>query len=242
MNKTKIDILGIGKGWIVIDKPNGISVHNEPGRDLVSLVTQIVRDDSTLRQVLFYHESDKISPAHRLDRETSGVIVLGFKREVLSWFARQFDERHVGKSYLALVHGNFDISCDVDFIWDIPLTQEAGGRKKIEGSGKRVACSTRVNVVEKSPRYSLIACDPLTGRTHQIRRHAAINGHPVLGDERYGSKRAIGYLKSHGLFDRLGLHSHSLTINIPEESGERTFISPCPSCFNELLKNDYSRN
>src|SRR3990167_3381286 len=105
MNKTKIDILAIGKGWIVIDKPNGISVHNEPGRDLVSLVTQIIRDDSTLRQSSFYHELDKISPAHRLDRETSGVIILGFKREVLSWFARQFDERLIGKSYLAVVHG-----------------------------------------------------------------------------------------------------------------------------------------
>jgi len=239
MNKTKIDILAIGKGWVVVDKPNGISVHNDPGRDLVSFVTQIIRENSILRQSSFYHESDKISPVHRLDRETSGVIILGFKREVLAWFARQFDERLVGKSYLALVHGHFDVCCDGDFIWDIPLTQEAGGRKKIEGSGKKVVCRTRVKVVEQSSHYSLVECDPLTGRTHQIRRHAAIKGHPVLGDERYGSKRAVNFLKSHGLFDRLGLHSHTLTINLPEEHGARTFISGCPSCFIELMQNDH---
>lgn len=239
---TKIDILAMGKGWIVIDKPSGISVHNDPGRDLVSCVTQIIRDDSILRQALFYHESDTISPAHRLDRETSGVIILGFKKEVLSWFSRQFEERFVGKSYLALVHGNFDISCDVNFIWDIPLSQEAGGRKKIEGTGKKVVCRTKVKVIEKSPRYSLIACEPLTGRTHQIRRHAAIKGHPVLGDERYGSKRAVSFLKNHGMFDRLGLHSHMLTIKMPEGNGERTFISPCPLSFKVILQNDYIRD
>lgn len=93
-------------------------------------------------------------------------------------------------------------------------------------------------MVEQSPRYSLIACDPLTGRTHQIRRHAALTGHPVLCDERYGSKRAINYLKNHGLFDRLGLHSHTLTLTMPEENETQTFISPCPSCFYDLMATD----
>lgn len=238
----KIDILDIGKGWVVIDKPNGISVHNEPGTDLVSLVTQMIRDDSRLRRASLFQNSDKISPAHRLDRETSGVIILGFKKEVLAWFARQFDERRVGKSYLVLVHGHFDCKDNDEFIWDIPLTQEAGGRKKIEGFGKKVTCRTLVKLIEQSLRYSLVACDPFTGRTHQIRRHAALSGHPVLGDERYGSKRAVNYLKNHGLFDRLGLHSHTLTLTMPDEKETKTYISPCPSCFSALMKIDRAGN
>lgn len=71
MNKSEIKLLAIGKGWVVIDKPNGISVHNEPGYDLVSLVTRIIGQDPILSQELHYNASDKISPAHRLDRDTT---------------------------------------------------------------------------------------------------------------------------------------------------------------------------
>lgn len=239
MDNNNITILAAGKGWIVIEKPEGVSVHNEPGCDIVSFVSRkMVSDDKSLMKLTLYSKYDKISPIHRLDRETSGVMILGFKRNVTAWFSKQFEERRVLKKYLAIVHGHFDSSSSSEFFWDFPLSMESSGRKKVEGFGKKVTCKTKVEIIEKSDHYSLLACAPLTGRIHQIRRHAAMSGHPVIGDERYGSKRAVNFLRKNGLFKRLGLHSHALTLLMPESNIRETFISPCPETFIRLIKGD----
>jgi 23S rRNA-/tRNA-specific pseudouridylate synthase len=87
--------------------------------------------------------------------------------------------------------------------------------------------------------YSLVEIQPLTGRKHQIRRHAKLAGHPVVGDRRYGSARSISYLARHCDFDRLGLHAYALTIRLPEASAARTFRSPgLPASMVRLIEAD----
>ena len=233
-----IKIIGAGKGWIVVDKPCQVSVHNEPGRDLVSLVSSMVGNDPVLCKETGYSKSSGISPVHRLDRETSGVMILSAHRETAAWFSAQFEERRVKKTYVALVHGQFDMGAGDECLWNRDLSQDAGGRERPEGSGNKVACATRVKLLDLSPHYSLIECELLTGRQHQIRRHAKLAGHPVLGDQRYGSKRALNYLKTQCSFERLALHSHHLSIVLPGNEEEKSFISPCPECFLELMEKD----
>lgn len=233
-----LQIIDAGKGWIVAHKPALLSVHNEPGRDLLSLLSRKMEDDRALCEAVGYEKSSRISPVHRLDRETSGVMILSFERGVAAWFSRQFEERRVKKTYLVLVHGVFDMTIGDECFWEFPLSPEAGGRNRPEGSGRKAPCKTRVTLLDSSPHYSLLACEPITGRQHQIRRHAKLSGHPVLGDERYCPTRALNYIKTRTSFNRLGLHSHRVSITLPGEQAATPFSSPCPHLFLEMVKQD----
>ena len=210
-NGVSIKILASGKGWVAVDKPAGISVHNDPGRDLCALVSSHLHADTDLA------DKNRLNAVHRLDRETSGVILLAGTRSVLNHFAAQFESRAVDKYYTAIVHGHLPL-CESTDRWDPwkwPLTKTAGGRKNPQGKGPRKASATFVRVLEHSSHYTLVECRLLTGRKHQIRRHAKLAGHPVIGDRRYGSKRALQFLSEHCNFDRLGLHSSRLVIKAP---------------------------
>lgn len=235
---TALTIIDGGPGWVVVDKPRGLSVHNQPGRDLMSLIEGQLKGDAALAERLAYQPGTVMGPVHRLDRETSGLILLGLNPEISRWFSVQFEQRRVGKHYLALVHGHFD---QMEALWDSPLSPEAGGRNNPEGKGKKVPCLTRVRVMDQSPHYALIACSLMTGRKHQIRRHAKLAGHPVLGDERYGSKRAVDYVRTQAGFNRLGLHAHLLELALPGRSDIRTFTSPMPQEFVEMIDGDKDR-
>lgn len=237
-NVDHIPIIASGKGWIMVDKPCGLSSHNEPGKDIVSLVSAMMEKDKALSISIAYSKEDTISPIHRLDSETSGIILLGFDKEVRRWFSRQFEERTVKKNYVALIHGNPDLPIGGEELWDMPLSPEAGGRKNPAGTGKKVDCRTRIRLIDHSPHYSLIECEPLTGRKHQIRRHAKLSGHPILGDLRYGSERAVNYVKTDCAFDRLGLHALSLCLVLPGEKEPKIFHSEYPSEFQRIMDED----
>ena len=100
-------------------------------------------------------------------------------------------------------------------------------------------CVTRWRPLACSLHYSLIECVPLTGRKHQIRRHAKLAGNPIVGDRRYGSGRSREYLRRNHDFDRLGLHSHLLIIRLPGESQATTFTSGgLPEAMRRLLEAD----
>ena len=118
-----------------------------------------------------------------------------------------------------MVHGNFiskDESAEYQ-VWDFPLSKTAGGRNNPAGEGKRVPCRTRYKILEQSPHYALLDVEPVTGRKHQIRRHAKLSGHPVTGDTRYGSARSIEYLRTQKSFTGLGLHCRQLEFTLPED-------------------------
>ena len=234
----RIAVVACGPGWLVVDKPCGMSIHNDPGRDLCSLALAAVRAG---RLPVVGHDLPAIHAVHRLDRDTSGIMMLAGDPKMLAFFGGQFSAKAIQKHYLALVHGHLEGSSpDQDwFDWNWPLTAAAAGRSDPMGKGNRVPCSTRWRILVHSLHYSLIECKPLTGRKHQIRRHAKLAGHPVVGDRRYGSARSQAYLSRHRDFNRLGLHAHALAICLPGEVKTTTFQSGgLPEAMRQLLEMD----
>ena len=223
MNKPPIPIIAVGPGWLVVDKPSGMSVHNDPGMDLCARILEDLTTEKPVGRSVDPDPRFGLHPVHRLDKETSGVILLACKRDVLKYFSEAFASNEVVKHYRALVHGT-GFKADENR-WKWPLTPKAAGRRDIQGKGSRVECGTAYRVIRRSQRYALIDCHLLTGRTHQIRRHAALAGHPVLGDRRYGSLRACRYLEKHYGFKRLALHASSISLKPPGAKAVQHFES-----------------
>lgn len=239
---TRIDVIALGKGWLVVDKPAGMSVHNEPGRDLCSLVSAFIKKERISRESAPDPDFG-VNPVHRLDRETSGLILLALTREMFRFFSNQFESRQVKKRYIAILHGRLEKpeGSSEWGTWTWALTGTAGGRHNAEGSGRRQESLTRYRVLDHSDHYTMVEIELLTGRTHQVRRHAKLSGHPVIGDLRYGSARSAKYLGSNHAFDRLGLHAMALTIRLPGEKAPRTIESPAiPGRMLDLFQNDHA--
>ena len=239
---NEIYILKVQKGWLAVDKPCGISVHNDPGNDLVSLLSDKIKADQLLARNLGVDSSFGVHPVHRLDKETSGVILLAADNKMLSKLSDLFMKNQVKKTYITLVHGSFGQEKKKFQCWNFPLSKMAGGRNDPAGKGRRVECKTRYKVLQQSNRYSLLEIDLLTGRKHQIRRHAKLAGHPITGDSRYGSKKSVNYLKDTLSYDRLGLHCKSLEF-VPPGQKEKIMIESrdlLTEMFQLLSKDDRS--
>jgi 23S rRNA-/tRNA-specific pseudouridylate synthase len=166
------------------------------------------------------------------------VLLLAWDKAVFRHFSEAFAAGRVSKRYLALVHGT-DGGLGRGGQWRWPLSPTAAGRKNIQGAGRRVPSKTTYRFIHSGRRYSLLECELLTGRTHQIRRHAALSGHPVLGDRRYGSPRACRFLAEHHGFNRLALHCTSLRIKPPESETRRWLASATlPVSIQRILASD----
>ena len=235
---NSICVLASGSGWLAVEKPEGVSVHNDPENDLCSRLQTAVEADAILRAALDYDPVFGVNPVHRLDRETSGVMVLACSAGVFRYIARLFEAHQVEKIYQALLHGRLETEAPGQGLWDRPLSREAGGRRDPAGTGKKMPCRTRFEILDYSAHYTLVRCRLETGRKHQIRRHAKLAGHPVVGDARYGSARAIAHLQSNG-FNRLALHCMEIGF-IP--SGDSEFLvirSPeLPESIRRLFEKD----
>jgi RluA family pseudouridine synthase len=217
-------VIGWGRGWLVMNKHSGMSIHNDPGKDLCSVLNRFLQTHPEEAQAVAFDAGYGIHPVHRLDKETSGVILLSCRRDVFDSLSRQFAQGTVIKHYLALVHGH--AAAKGSDCWQWALTPKAAGRRNPKGSGRRIPCRTHVRLLRHSKHYSLIACQLDTGRTHQIRRHAALAGHPLVGDRRYGSLRACRHLEKHHDFKRLALHAAGLSFQPPGDSESRLFEVP----------------
>ena len=225
-----------GIGWVALDKPCGISIHNDPGQDLSSVLKQYLEQDPDFSEEIQYDKTFGVNPVNRIDLETSGIVLFGVQKKTTAFFSGQFQERNVKKRYIALVHGHPETGTS-DQSWEMPLTPKAGGRKNPAGTGKKVNCITQYHVLETSDHYSLIECEPYTGRKHQIRRHAKLNGTPITGDKKYGSPRSIRFLEENCSYSRLGLHSLSLSITTPD--GKEVIIkSQVPEEFIRMIEGD----
>ncbi len=225
-SKNSINIIQAQNGWLAVEKPCGMSVHNDPGNDLVSKLTDQIKTDTQLVQTLGVKPGNSVHPVHRLDKETSGVILLACKENILRQLSEQFALHQVKKEYLALIHGQIDesITPGTYQTWDYSLAKKAGGRNNPKGKKPFVACETRYQLLEKSPHYSLLKIDLITGRKHQIRRHAKLAGHPVTGDNRYGSKKSVDFLKNKRSYHRLGLHCQSIEFKAPGSNNKEQSI------------------
>jgi 23S rRNA-/tRNA-specific pseudouridylate synthase len=236
--KGAIAVVACGPGWVVVDKPCGLSIHNDPGGDLCSVMLNAMRSGRLAPVGRFFRS---VHAVHRLDRDTSGLVLLAGDPGILAFFAEQFVSRSVVKRYMAVVHGRTDGSpVNREWgIWNWSLATAAGGRRDTVGRGRTRPCGTRWRTLDHSTHFSLIECDLLTGRKHQIRRHAKLAGHPVVGDRRYGSTRSLAYLARVFSFSRLGLHAHALTVRLPDECRSTTFQSGgLPLAMSQLLDAD----
>lgn len=158
---------------------------------------------------------------HRLDRDTSGVVIMAKNPETQSFLRKQFQDRKTHKIYYAIVEGRPKL--DAAHI-DLPIARDKKRPTtfRVEPGGK--PSETYYKVVRSSDNYSLLELKPTTGRTHQLRVHLKYLGHPILGDPVYGNKKA----------DRLYLHAAKLEITLP--GGKRTtFTAPLPQEFNNVF-------
>ena len=240
-NPYSIPILAAGQGWLVVEKPAGLSVQEKQERDLCSVLQSTIKNAPTLRNKIDCDPRFGLHPVHRLDRETSGIILLCCRHETFTYFATQFEGRKVRKRYVALLRGDVPAPDAEDGwgLWNWPLSKNAGGRFHPEGSGRVAPSETRFHILRRSAHYTLIECDLLTGRKHQIRRHARLAGHAVVGDTRYGTSRSFAFLREKLGFKRLALHSFSLQVQLPGVAAPRVFQSPAiPQEILRLLEED----
>jgi 23S rRNA-/tRNA-specific pseudouridylate synthase len=235
-----LKVLGVSRGWIAVYKPTGLSVHNDPRQDICARVFALIETDTALGRAVGLDKAWGVHAVHRLDRDTSGVLLLATHAGVFAALSKLFSAHKVRKRYLAVVHGKVQgthaaSSCGE---WTWPLSVKAGGRNRPAGVGKRRPCTTRFWVEGSSERYTLLSCEPVSGRQHQIRRHAKLAGHPVVGDRRYGSKRALNYLEGAYTDVRLALHAWQLTFVPPGQDPNETLTltaDPTPAFMTRLI-------
>ncbi len=208
---------------LVIDKPAGVAVHGGSGISH-GVVERLRHARPDLKH---------LSLVHRLDRETSGCLVLAKRRSALRALHAMFREGRVEKTYLALVVGDWQLG---EQVIDMPLlvTHRRGGERHVIVSERGKPAQTRMALSRRYGDYSLMSCAPLTGRTHQIRVHAQAVGFPLAGDERYGDAEANRRLKKLGL-RRLFLHAQSIAF--PDDSGnEQHFTAPLADDLDRFLR------
>jgi 23S rRNA pseudouridine955/2504/2580 synthase len=208
---------------LVLDKPAGLAVHGGSNVSLGCI--------EALR--LLRPQSKDLELAHRLDRGTSGCLLLAKRRSALRVLHELLREGEVDKRYLALVQGRWP---DSKSKIDAPLvTRRVGGeaRVKVDDAGKEARSTFRV-VDRFGKTASLLEVSIDTGRTHQIRVHAAHAGHPVAGDERYGDKDFNEYLKAFGL-TRMFLHAHALSFDWPDTGEPFAASAPLPAELKAVL-------
>ncbi len=188
---------------VVLDKPAG----------LLSMAKGEYCPENTLEQYGLL--------VHRLDRDTSGVVIMAKNPEVQKFLKKQFQDRKTHKTYFAIVEGRPKL--DAAKI-DLPIARDLKHPTtfRVDANGK--ASETFYKVIKANDKYSLVELRPTTGRTHQLRVHMKFLGHPILGDKVYGNEKA----------DRLYLHAHKLEVTLP--GGERrVFEAKLPKEFGDVL-------
>ncbi|MEK9495591.1 23S rRNA pseudouridine(955/2504/2580) synthase RluC [Photorhabdus sp. P32] len=188
---------------LVLNKPSGTAVHGGSG-----LSFGVIEGLRVLRP-----EAKFLELAHRLDRDTSGILLIAKKRSTLRALHEQLRLKQMQKDYLALVRGQWQSNCKVV---QAPLLKNIlqSGERIVKVSSEGKPSETRFKVEERFTNATLVKASPVTGRTHQIRVHAQYAGHPIAFDDRYGDKVFDSQLSDTGL-NRLFLHASALKFTHP---------------------------
>jgi len=230
VEKGEPNIIFEDANMLVVDKPAGLVVHSDGRTAEPTLSDWVVAKYPLIKDVGGLHtlDSERYAPRagilHRLDRETSGVIIIAKNDETFYFLQRQFLDHSIQKTYHAFVHG-VPKAREGDI--DLPIGRSRSDFRRWttgdDARGTQRAAETHYRVLKENGTYSLLELRPKTGRTHQLRVHLLALGCPILCDDRYGTPAALG-------FERLALHALSLSIKIP--SGEqKTFTAPLPPDF-----------
>jgi 23S rRNA pseudouridine1911/1915/1917 synthase len=213
---------------LAIDKPPGLVVHPAPGARRGTLVNALAH---YLGPWTGTGDPERPGIVHRLDRDTSGVLLVARTPAALEALARQFRERTVEKQYVAIVRGHLSRASGVI---DRPIGRHPRERKRMSVRSRRGrAAVTRWSVLERLRNATLVRLVPETGRTHQLRVHLAALGHPVVGDPVYG--RARGTRGTSGDFPRQALHAERIRFRHPTTGSELVITSPLPADLRALL-------
>jgi 23S rRNA-/tRNA-specific pseudouridylate synthase len=226
-------ILAAGPGWLVLNKPAGLSVHNDPGGDALSLALSSLENDPALRKTCSWSHSKESmpTPAHRLDRETSGVLLLALTRKRASELQQLMEQRKARKVYRAILRGQL---AQAEGSWRMPLSDKAEGRKNPAGAkADQKICATDFRRLQVNQYLSEVELELITGRQHQIRRHACLAKHAIVGDGRYGDLAYNSRLHRIYGTDRLFLHACSLEIEIDQKL--QKIEAPVPQEFAKLF-------
>ena len=211
-------ILALERDFVVVDKPAGVPTEPTRAAAVGALVVELKRALQARGEDVSF-----LAAAHRLDVDTTGLVVLARTRAAAAALAEQLRERRVERRYLALVGGAPSFTeRDVDA--PLSRTVDRSGRVRVDPDG--LASLTKLAVVGGGARATLLVAEAVTGRTHQIRAHLAHLGHPLVGDARYGGSSA----------EHLGLHAAALAFDRPAPSGEgrqgrARFVAPPPPAF-----------
>ena len=225
LSAIEASILYEDKGLFVINKPPGIAVHG--GSGIAHGVIEVIR-------VLFPSEHH-LELVHRLDRDTSGCLLIARKRSMLKRLHEQLRNNDIRKTYVTLVKGRWTGGKQTI---DAPLrknTLKSGERiVRVDPEGK--SAQSIFKPIKNYADSTLMEVELITGRTHQIRVHASHAGHPIAGDEKYGQRGFNLSMKERGL-NRLFLHAKSLTFSLSDSDDMITVVAPLGAELEQVLHN-----
>lgn len=215
-------------GLIVLNKPSGTAVHGGSG-----LSFGVIEGLRALRP-----EARFLELVHRLDRDTSGILLVAKKRSVLRDLHEQLRVKTVQKDYLALVRGQWQKHCKVV---QAPLMKNVlqSGERIVRVSVEGKPSETRFEVVERFEQATLVKASPVTGRTHQIRVHTLHAGHPIAFDDKYGDRDFDAQVAASGL-NRLFLHAAAIRFRHPQTGQEMLIEAPLDGILKRTVQ--YLRN
>ncbi|MEX0750219.1 MAG: RluA family pseudouridine synthase [Dehalococcoidia bacterium] len=212
--RIPLDIIFEDADLLVINKPAGMTVHPAPGHPAATLVNAILAHADDLSGI-----GGVLRPGivHRLDRDTSGVILVAKNDAAHNALARQLKARTVEKTYMAVVEGT---PKPAEGVIDAPIARDPRNRQRMAIVENGRASVTAYKVIERFRGYSLIEARPKTGRTHQIRVHLAAIGHPIVGDRVYG--KAVAFVP------RQFLHAYRIEFDDQRTNARVEYEAPLP--------------
>lgn len=209
---------------LVLNKPSGLAVHGGSGLNFgVIEALRALRPQARFLELV-----------HRLDRDTSGILLVAKKRSALRHLHEQLRQKTVQKDYLALVRGQWQSHCK---IVQAPLLKNelSSGERIVRVSEQGKPSETRFSIEERYAQATLIKASPITGRTHQIRVHTQFAGHPIALDDKYGDTLFDQKMRLLGL-ERLFLHAFSIRLEHPKSGETLRFNAPLDSQMKGILK------
>lgn len=222
-----IPVLFENKNVVVINKPAGILSHPKDGpnsgQTLVDFLEQRIGPDLLASEF----KTNRTGIVHRLDRGTSGVMIMAKTPEAASYLARQFAERKAKKTYLAVVHGQPKLP---KAVIDVPIARSIKSPTTFLANANGKPAQTVYETLDSNGNFSLLCLKPKTGRTHQIRVHLVYVNTPIVGDFIYNKKQ---------IRERPFLHALELEITVPSDDGKnvrQTFHAPLPDDMKEFLE------
>jgi len=234
-----LDVIYEDDSFVVLNKAADMVVHPSKGHSTGTLVNALVFH--------FQNLSSNCGPlrpgvVHRLDRDTTGAILVIKDDRVHEAIALQFERRETRKEYVCVVEGQPELDGD---IIDVPIGHSARDRKKMSVRADGKTAQTRYEVAERLGRFAVVRCFPRSGRTHQIRVHMQYIGHPLVCDKLYGRRQTIYASDLTGaehqpgeppLIDRQALHARRITIHHPVRNEPMTFEAPMPPDMLRLIE------